>query len=500
MAELFDDNGSGTFTPNAMPLDELPIPRVLEDWMRKHGPFQYCGGSGANCYSFTYQRSMVVVADTFEAPDGTDLMLRWFAFRNTKSRGFEITEVMRKSPAEDYAYHRNMYYRQLCGWQVIYRDEEKVTRGGYYGYNYTLWQKGWFNKWQPVPLAKAPGLSAYWINPEMVLTIPRYKYSGWQPRSLPSVIEYLQQYNINPGVEFFGKLGIMPTKGLISKATKDGNFRRFLRDNAKQAATFGATVTMYAYKHKCAFDDAYEEINSKARASRHINGDCWEAKDIPKDIDRRRIWNYAEDVGPRSYNDYLAAVKYLQLDLTDKKVIFPHDFRRMHDLRINEAAALKGQRNAEAAKEYERRFSAAAKDYAFANYCKPGDAFLIAIPVAKKDLVAEGDALHHCVGKMGYDNRMIAGTSFIAFLRKAAEPDTPFVTIEFNLEKTKIVQIYGTHDHKPEQDVIAWAEKWAKKVAKIIQQVRKAYTEELLAGEQKHKTIYEIIREKKLTA
>ena len=132
MAELFDDNGSGKFTPNAITLDELPIPRVLTEWLNHHSPYQYCGGSGANCYSFTYPRAMLVVADTFEAPDGTDLMLRWFAFRNTKKRGFEITEVMRKSPAEDYCYHRNMYYRTLCGWQVMYRDEEKVSRGGYY--------------------------------------------------------------------------------------------------------------------------------------------------------------------------------------------------------------------------------------------------------------------------------------------------------------------------------------------------------------------------------
>ena len=496
MAQLFDDNGSGTFTPHAMPLDELPMPRVLTEWLQNNLPHGY-GGRG-NCYTLQYTRAMLVVADIFTAPDGPELMLRWFSFRNTKSRGFEITEIMRKSPSEDYAYHRNIYYRQLAGWQVMYRDERKVTKGGYYGYNYTLWEKGWFNKWQPVPLSKAPGITAYWINPELVLTIPRYRFSGWKPRCGLPVIQYLQQYNLIPGVEFFGKLAIMPTKGLIAKATKDGNFRRFLRDHAQDARTFGATVTLFAYKNKIAFADAYEEINSKARASRNLNEKCPEAKDIPKQIDRRRVWEYSEKVGPRSYNDYLAAVKYLQLDLNDTKVTFPHDFRRMHDLRVNEAAALRGQRNAAAAAEFEKKFAEAAIDYAFANYAKPGDAFCIMIPVAKKDLVDEGAALSHCVGKMGYDNRMIEGQSFIAFLRKVSEPEKPFVTIEFNIEKSKIVQIYGAHDKRPDQAVITWAERWAKKVDRILRKSRKAITEECLAGEQKHRTIYEFIREKKL--
>lgn len=490
MAELFDQG----FTPNAMPLDELPIPDILEEHMRTHLPPGYSGYKGS-CYTSFYNRpAFFIVADTFEAPDGPELMLRWFSCQNTKSRGFELTEVMRESPSEDYAYHRNMYFLYMGGWRTVFRDQEKKSRNGYYGYGYTFWEKGWFNKWQPVPLKKAPGLFAYWINPDHVFTIPRYRYSGWN-RTLP-VIRYLQEYNLNPGIEFFGKLGIMPAKAIINKAKKDGNFRRFIRDNANHVATYGAQITLYVYKHRVSFEDAYEEINGKARATRYINDNCGAAKDLP--FDRRRIHEYAQKVGSRSYNDYIVAVKYLQLDLTDTKVVFPRDFKRMHDLRINQAAALKGKRDAAAAAEYAKRFAAAAADYAFANYCKPGDAFIIAIPVAQKELVAEGDALKHCVGKMGYDNRMIAGESFIAFLRKVSEPEKPFVTIEFNLERMRISQIYGERDKKPEQAIIDFAESWSKKVAEIINKSRKIIEEEFKAGEQKHATIYEIIREKKM--
>lgn len=501
MGELFDQwKNKDTFTPNCMSLEELPIPQVLEDYMMTHMPQGYSGGGGKlNYYNMNYQRTNLVVAQIFEAPDGPELMLRWFACRNTVKEGFQITEVMRKSPAEDYCYHRNMYYRTMCGWQFVYKDQNKVTRGGYYGYNYTIWEKGWFNKWTPELLKHAPGLSAVWVNPELVNLIPRYKYSGWKPKCGLPVIEYLQKYNANNGIEFFGKLGINPSKALIAKATKDGNFRRFIRDHAADAGIFGSTVTLYAYKHRVPFEVAFEEINGKARAAKHVNEECWEAKTIPKSIDRRRIWEYADKVGARSYNDYLYAVKYLQLDLTDTKVIFPNDFKRMHDLRINEATAQKEKAEKQKAKEFAKKFAAAAIDYEFANYTPAGAAYCIVIPDDNAQLVAEGKALSHCVGRMGYDNKMIQHTSFIAFLRKVDEINKPFVTIEFGIESKRILQIYGAHDKRPSEDVIEWAKVWEEAVRKILELAKREIGKAAAQGKST-KSIFEYIREKNLAA
>lgn len=497
-------NGEG-FRPFCLPLDERPIPRILENFLRNNAPYGYGYAlsdkiaSRWNHYNMTYQHALYIVAETFEAPDGPELMLRYFATRNTVKRDFEITEIMRECPAENYCYYRNAYFRQMAGWNYIYRDEEKKTRGGYYGYNYTIWEKGWFNKWMPESWKKVPGFSAYWINPELVTTIPRYQYSGWR-RDLP-VIAYLKWYRENPGIEFFGKLDIMPTKALVNKALKDGNFRRFIRDNAKKVSLYGSSITLHVYRHReKSFEDAYEEINAKSRAARQLSTNCWEAKDLPKGTDKTRVWEYARHVGARNYNDYLNAVKYLDLDLTDTKVLFPNDFMRMHDLRINEAAAVRAQKDAEKAKVFAESFAKAAVDYAFANYAKPDDAYVVLIPVAKKDLVSEGEALKHCVGKMGYDNRMIAHKSFIAFLRKADEVDKPFVTIEFNIECEKIVQIYGAQDSKPDEDVIEWSKTWENAVREILITARKAIAKEIREGTQKHKDIFEYIREAKLAA
>lgn len=473
--------------PNAMPLCELPVPRILMDYLENHVPFGYgyggnVGKFAANATNLHHTRSYWCVAESYEIPGQLpELMLRFFATHCTKKHGFEIVEVMRQSPSEQYIYYRNMFYRSLCGWQNVYRDETIKTHGGYYGYNYELWEKGCFNVWIPELPKYQPGITYMFINPEFVNTLEKYRYSGYKRENHFNMISYLRRYNENNGVEFFGKLGIMPTKSLVSKAMKDGNFRRYLRDHAKECAVASSTAVLYAYKKKMPILDAWAEINDKTLAAKKLYGNSTVAKLIPKNIDRRKIFEYADDVGIRNYADYLTAVHELQLDLGDTKVIFPREFKRMHDLRIDEAAAAKAEKDRKEKEKLNKDFETAAVGYGYAAFAPAGDAFAIVMPAKREDLVFEGNALSHCVGRMGYDVRMVKGQSFIAFLRHADDLEKPFVTIEFSLDKNKIVQIYGAHDKRPEKDVLDWSEKWEKYVQKKLREMAKKKAGELAA-------------------
>ena len=463
----------------AMPLEELPVPRCLTEYLRTNLPYGYCGGAATpyhNAMTVNHQRVYYCVAEAYEIPGQLpELMLRYFATRCTNKKGFEMVEVMRESPSEPWVYWRNMYFRQLCGWQNIYKAEDKVTKGGYYGYNYTLFRKEDFNKWQPELPKQKPGINARFINKDFVFTLDKYRYCGYKGGL--NLITYLRKYNENHGVEFFGKLGIMPTKLLIGKAEKDGNFRRFLRDHAEEAGTFGSQVTLYAYKRRMDFADAYYEINSKRWASRKLYDACSIAKKIPKTVSRVKLYEYASEVGFRNYADYLEACEYFRQDFNDTKVIFPKDFKRMHDLRTNQMAADKAEKDRKAKEDLAKNFKKAAAGFMFAGWKKDGEAYVIVIPVQRKDLEEEGKALNHCVGRMGYDVKMIKGLSFIAFLRKADAPETPFVTIEFGIEKNKILQIYGDHDSKPSNEVVQWAAKWEKKVQRHYRDQRRREAE-----------------------
>ena len=56
------------------------------------------------------------------------------------------------------------------------------------------------------------------------------------------------------------------------------------------------------------------------------------------------------------------------------------------------------------------------------------DGMKILYPATPEDIVAEGHALHHCVG--GYADRHAEGSTTIMFLRLISRPDQPYYTME----------------------------------------------------------------------
>ena len=82
--------------------------------------------------------------------------------------------------------------------------------------------------------------------------------------------------------------------------------------------------------------------------------------------------------------------------------------------------------------------------------------------------------MHHCVGRMDYDQRIIEGRSLVCFVRRASAPDVPFVTIEYSLQKNQVVQCYGKGDTKPNEDVMQFVENvWQPRAKAIIQKMQK---------------------------
>ena len=76
-----------------------------------------------------------------------------------------------------------------------------------------------------------------------------------------------------------------------------------------------------------------------------------------------------------------------------------------------------------------------------------------------QELVYEGDILHHCVGRMNYDSRVIREESLIFFVRNYNAPNTPFVTVEYSLKTKKVLQCYGDSDTKPSDSVLQFVNK-----------------------------------------
>ena len=154
------------------------------------------------------------------------------------------------------------------------------------------------------------------------------------------------------------------------------------------------------------------------------------------------------------WRDYVGFCAGLGYDLHDETVALPRDFMRKHD----EAAAAYAEREAEIEyKKYEKKIGERAKKYDFAL----GDLF-IRVARSRDEVVAEGNALKHCVG--GYAGRHMQETVTILFLRMASDPDKPMVTVE--MSGNRLEQAHGyKNDYGRESPLVtykAFFDRWLK--------------------------------------
>ena len=80
-------------------------------------------------------------------------------------------------------------------------------------------------------------------------------------------------------------------------------------------------------------------------------------------------------------------------------------------------------------------------------------AYVVYIAQSPSELVKEGEALHHCVGKQNYDKKFAKEQSLIFFVRSALDTETPLVTIEYDPKRKKILQLYADHNTKPNEAI-----------------------------------------------
>ena len=131
------------------------------------------------------------------------------------------------------------------------------------------------------------------------------------------------------------------------------------------------------------------------------------------------------------YRDYLNAAYALGRCLEHSQVLWPEDLQAAHD-QATEALAnrqARETRKQRAASMKERRLK-----YEFEL-----DGLRIVFPATGAAIRREGQALQHCVG--GYAERHLSGVTTILFLRRSAQPDNPYVTIE--MDGNQIRQIHG---------------------------------------------------------
>lgn len=161
------------------------------------------------------------------------------------------------------------------------------------------------------------------------------------------------------------------------------------------------------------------------------------------------------------YNDYVTCCIELRYDLTDTAISRPHDFQEMHDRVTSLVRDLRAKREAEKLKGVQAVYEQLHDLIEWTD-----GKLLVRMAHDAGDLIREGREMQHCVGT--YGRRVAEGQCFILFIRRAAEPDKVFYTVEIkpNLQNLEVVQCrgYKNKDRSPEDkaEVDAFMEKYAR--------------------------------------
>lgn len=152
------------------------------------------------------------------------------------------------------------------------------------------------------------------------------------------------------------------------------------------------------------------------------------------------------------YRDYLRMCKEMQYDVASSFILFPRNLKSAHDHVVE---ALDVKRTAEQEKAIADSFEEWQRLYQY-----KGKDLMVIPPHSSKELIDEGTALRHCVGR--YVKRVAQRECVILFVRKVAEPDKSLCTVE--VRDGQVVQTRGFDNEDPPAKIKAFIERWKRQV------------------------------------
>lgn len=158
---------------------------------------------------------------------------------------------------------------------------------------------------------------------------------------------------------------------------------------------------------------------------------------------------------PMTYRDYLRDCIALGLDLNDKTILFPPNLDQAHQRTLSQVKYRADETKRE-------KFKREVERMRWMEWEKDG--LIIRLPIDGGELVAEGEYLHHCVG--GYADRMADGKTTIFLIRRVAEPDIPFYTLEWKNGHVQQCRTVKNGDYRQDESVKAFVDSWVKRIKK----------------------------------
>jgi hypothetical protein len=279
-------------------------------------------------------------------------------------------------------------------------------------------------------------------------------YGGWLKQC-----EYLEKMGMKALVDdiIFGRRGV-----LNFKAATIEKFLRIPKEYLKMAKD--NNFCFYDLNNlRWLLKEKYPKITPKIVNNLYTIKDVFtEIREIVPHVKFTEFLNYSNKesstLRSRYYYDYLDFCKKLNYDLTSKEVLYPHNLDEAHDREMKRVKVVTDKQKAQ---KIANILQESAKKHNFAT-----NEIFIRVPKTMKEIIDEGAALTHCVGN--YCDRVADGLTMILFVRKQAEPDIPFYTVEFRDNKT--IQIRGKRNIPPTPEVAEFMKEWENRNKKKTKQ------------------------------
>lgn len=406
---------------------------------------------------------MVNYEEFLELDDDGDFIAHIYCTKQNK-KGILWQEVLRFNSKEAYGknndyysygmnngfkVHFSNYYSNYSG-AVSFKDELEPFDMGYVHF----------------VLPHIYGLKLLQTNEEIIELDNSLKYFSYREK-YGEICSYIERYRKYPCIELLAKIDadykFVYSDRLCNLLEENKSFRKFLLKNRDFLSITGLNI-IQCFKGKSI--EKLTEENRERNNARKLKSYLGNLRDLLP-FKANRIVDYIENLKTVSfytYKDYLLACQYLNLNFNDTKVAFPRNFMEMHDLYTEvyhqHLEELERQRQIEEIKANEERetlLSQVAKQQSYLERTiNDGiNDYVLKLPTCTDDFINEGTALHHCVGRMGYNKKMANGEDVIIFLRKIEQPDVPFITIEWLIKDNqyKLAQIYADHDTNPSEEI-----------------------------------------------
>lgn len=375
-----------------------------------------------------------------------ELLKITIAVRN-KGKAWYCKQVAIHGIHSDNCLAKDIEYFNICGYVVGWFNEGLTKFPKWYETkNWCEAPDKYYNPYAPA------------VNKEYILTFEQYKYSAIDKYNNVDAFKYLRLYEKYPQAELLVKFGLSSyatSKIILRMVAKDKKFRQWLIKNLAEIKLkshyYISTLTL-AYKQNMDLDKA-QQYEALVKTFRH-NTNYNKIKELFGG-NIKQFFNYVttQKTNENSYIDYLNACEYLNLNMSLDKNKIPHNFKKWHDIRVDEYHKAKMEADKKERKTFYKKFSKVANKY-LPLQRKLRDEFITLIAQSPADLVNEGEKLHHCVGRMNYDQKFAREESLIFFIRNKNSIDNPFVTVEYSLKNKKVVQCYGEYDSKPNDNVL----------------------------------------------